>query len=86
MLNHVTYWVAFIVPGVESVYVDDDDLENDDVIPELQSFFDEVEALIQKRGWALRDFGHLPYDDRPPHLGDYAKVARYSRTHSSRSG
>jgi hypothetical protein len=68
MLNRVTYWVAFTVPGVDSVYMDDDDLENRDVIPELQSFFDEVANLVQRRGWTLHAYDHLPYDDRPPHL------------------
>ena len=62
----VTYWVAFVIPGIESVNIDDDDLENDDVIPEVQAFFDEVAALVERRGWVLRDYGHLPYDDRPP--------------------
>jgi hypothetical protein len=70
VLNHVTYWVAFTVPDVYSVYLDDDDLENDEVIPELQSFFDEVAALVRRRGWVLHDSGHGGYDDRPPELDE----------------
>jgi len=55
---------------VDSVYVDDDNLENQDVILELQSFFDEVAALVQRRGWTLHAYDHLPYDDRSPELED----------------
>jgi hypothetical protein len=62
----VFYWINVVVPGVDEIYVNPDDLEDDAVVPEVQEFMESVVDQAQSRGWIVRDFGLGYHDDRPP--------------------
>jgi hypothetical protein len=61
----VLYWINLVVPGVE-IFVNPDDVEDDEVLPEVREFLDSVAAQARSRGWIVRGFGCDYHDDRPP--------------------
>jgi hypothetical protein len=62
----VTYWINVVVPRVDEAFVNPDDLEDDQVIPQVQDFIDSIVAEAEARGWVVRDYGCGYHDDRPP--------------------
>ena len=65
-MSPVLYWINLVVPGVDEIFVNPDDLDDDEVLPEVQEFMDSVVAQARARGWIVRDFGCDYHDDRPP--------------------
>jgi hypothetical protein len=62
----ILYWINVVVPSVDEIYVNPDDLEDEEVLPEVREFMDSVAAQAESRGWIVRDFGVGYHDDRPP--------------------
>jgi hypothetical protein len=62
----VVYWINVVVPGIEEIYINPDDLEDEEVVAEVREFLESVVAQARSRGWIVRDFGLGYHDDRPP--------------------